>query len=801
MISKTRTIISLMIPVLLSSNLPVSAEDRLIRIETPNGSPVTCTWRCDEASEDQLSIWHGQCESYISNGLDAIIIGEASRKYNCHGYAWHFTVEGEEVWMGAYAQGTECPSLPDAELAEDIYWTDGSYYEVTGVEPANVTDAQVAMVNWPRSTADGGNHSAITTESEGYLISKWGNWPLVRHWWADSPYDERGMKLYNRLDPNLAVGFEGAWAFHGEDGLVHVAWVSDSERGSKAFEIYGGNDPHDLIQTIPAEGHPKWPHYYELVINSVERSFQVLEVDEQDQRLCGTRIFTLGDPPSMLASLRVLNDSVANWPIRNKVLPSEGSASHKSRESVLSDFIFYSSRQDFLNEVLPVSDKLQEQQGLTSQFILGSPDPLDCWAEAKAVYQLALDEGCGRLPFLVILGEANEDPGADENIVGMVYSPDSTGSCYWGDCASDAQIVDFDGDGLPDMPWSRVVASNLSEFEHCVQTALDYFEGDYLSDTACLLLDGDLGISCDPLPQPRAALEDIAEMFRIAGIPVTELHDSEFSDCDDFQERLDAGVAEIESGISELVGIGRTTNRSILPGYIFQKVYEPEFSIDLLPTPQRILVEFPGCGLGDGDRSNPNYYPSIMKMFLCADPEDHCTAVAWLAHIRGGFQSEHLPFARRYFEKRFSGQYRFVQEAYLEAIREMGQERPQLIDYLQCAGSFGWPMRIGSHPISVPEEIPGHSNKLSLKTYPNPANPGVTVLLSFLKPTKVDLLVFDIKGRKICTLLEGKHCRAGDLELKWDGTDARGRRLASGIYFVQMRSGRESVSHSLVLLK
>ncbi len=780
--------------------LPLGNPTTLSRtIETPNGSEVLCTAEFEEASDEYLSHWYSNCVSYIEN-LDAEIIDAASQRYNCHAYAWHMTEGGGEVWIGAHRTGTDCPTPDEAQWVEDIYWTDGSYYEVTGLTPSEVTSNHASKVNWPLPWDDDGNHSGITTDRAGYFISKWGVWPLVEHWWNDSPYNDSLLRFYQRYDPNLAVGFEGAWAFHDAQGRLKVAWVSDSERGSKAFEIYGGREPHTLLETIAAEGHSHLPHYYEISIESIESSFQVLEVDEDDRRSNGTRIFPLGPPPRFLEELRGLNASVASEWLPARQIASSGFPS--VREEELADIIFYSPRQDFLDAAGVLGPKFLEAFGTTSQFILGTSDsPWECRSVAEHFHQLATNEGQGRRPFLVILGEANEDYDSDGNVVGTVYSADSTGSCRWGDCASDAKIVDFDADGLPDMPWSRVVASTQAEIENCVQTAQDYCDGIFLSNPRCLILDGDLNMHCEALAQPRAALEDIAQMFQIAGIPVTQLHDSEFADCSDFHERQDAGVAAIEGGIGEMIGIGRTTNRSILPGYIFQKVYDPIFSIDLLPTPQRILVEFPGCGLGDGDRNNPSYYPSIMKMFLTADPATHCTAVAWLAHMRGGYQSEHLPFALRYFEKRLSGEYRFVQEAYLDAIRELGQARPELIDYLQCAGSFGWPMRIGSHPITVPENGNTEARRINLSCYPNPTNPRVSLYLDLPTSAKIKLEIFDLSGRCVRTLQNGMNYSAGSHKVEWDGKNDRGEPQSSGVYFAQIRSGKERASSSVVLIK
>jgi len=339
----------------------------------------------------------------------------------------------------------------------------------------------------------------------------------------------------------------------------------------------------------------------------------------------------------------------------------------------------------------------------------------------------------------------------------------------------------------------------LSELQNSITTATEYYNGLNLSSPSCLILDGDLNMYCDPLIQPRLALEVIAEQFDVAGIPTVTLHDSEFLDCGDYQERLDAGVAAIESGISELVGIGRTTNRSILPAYVFQKIDDPVFSMDYLPTQQRFLAEFPGCGLGNADRANPDFYPSIMKMFLSSDPAENCTAVAWLAHMRGGFQSEHLPFAFRYFDKRFSGEYRFVQEAYLDAIREVGEERPELLEYLQGAGSFGWPMRLGAAPVSVPDEGISGEAAITLQVYPNPINPKSTFRFTLANPGEVELVLYDVSGRKVRTILDGVHLDSGAHEIQWNAEDDR--RISSGVYFLRLASGSQERAATIVILK
>lgn len=70
--------------------------------------------------------------------------------------------------------------------------------------------------------------------------------------------------------------------------------------------------------------------------------------------------------------------------------------------------------------------------------------------------------------------------------------------------------------------------------------------------------------------------------------------------------------------------------------------------------------------------------------------------------------------------------------------------------------------------------------------YPNPFNPETTIPFQILKAhARVQLLIFDILGRKIRNLFDGE-LPPGNHEIKWDGRDSRGRGVSSGIYFYRL---------------
>lgn len=111
------------------------------------------------------------------NGAE--LVDAPSYKYNCHAYAWHVSEGGDKVWIGRYSS-----------TAEDIYWTDGSYTEVSESEATKV------------SYHESGNHSAIKLSDEWYQ-SKWGPGPVVKHHLNDVPsiYNPGMTKKY--YDVNL----------------------------------------------------------------------------------------------------------------------------------------------------------------------------------------------------------------------------------------------------------------------------------------------------------------------------------------------------------------------------------------------------------------------------------------------------------------------------------------------------------------------------------------------------------------------------------------------------------------------
>jgi subtilisin family serine protease len=89
----------------------------------------------------------------------------------------------------------------------------------------------------------------------------------------------------------------------------------------------------------------------------------------------------------------------------------------------------------------------------------------------------------------------------------------------------------------------------------------------------------------------------------------------------------------------------------------------------------------------------------------------------------------------------------------------------------------------------------------SLKqNYPNPFNPSTTIQYQLPKATHIRLSVYNLMGQKIITLVDALQ-PAGIYHATWDGTDSKGRIMASGIYLYRIETDEWQKVKRMVLLK
>ncbi len=110
-----------------------------------------------------------------------------------------------------------------------------------------------------------------------------------------------------------------------------------------------------------------------------------------------------------------------------------------------------------------------------------------------------------------------------------------------------------------------------------------------------------------------------------------------------------------------------------------------------------------------------------------------------------------------------------------------------------------WLIGGGLTPVEdLPETMPV---ALALRgNYPNPFNPKTDIRFDLPSAGGVELAVYDVKGRRVITLLN-ESMIAGSHTVAWDGRDAEGIAVSSGVYFARVLSGGDAVSKKMLLLK
>ncbi len=95
------------------------------------------------------------------------------------------------------------------------------------------------------------------------------------------------------------------------------------------------------------------------------------------------------------------------------------------------------------------------------------------------------------------------------------------------------------------------------------------------------------------------------------------------------------------------------------------------------------------------------------------------------------------------------------------------------------------------------------SYKLSFEleqNVPNPFNPTTTIRFSIAADSYVRLIVYDVAGRRVHTLVD-ENRRADMYQVVWDGRNDSGQQVATGVYFYRITAGKFTHTRKMLLLK
>jgi glycosidase len=86
------------------------------------------------------------------------------------------------------------------------------------------------------------------------------------------------------------------------------------------------------------------------------------------------------------------------------------------------------------------------------------------------------------------------------------------------------------------------------------------------------------------------------------------------------------------------------------------------------------------------------------------------------------------------------------------------------------------------------------------QNYPNPFNPSTIIRYSIVSPSLVSLKIFDVLGREVNTLVNKEQVN-GVYEVNWNGDDALGNKVSTGVYFYRIDAGDFVQTKKMMLIK
>lgn len=108
----------------------------------------------------------------------------------------------------------------------------------------------------------------------------------------------------------------------------------------------------------------------------------------------------------------------------------------------------------------------------------------------------------------------------------------------------------------------------------------------------------------------------------------------------------------------------------------------------------------------------------------------------------------------------------------------------------------GWGLRLNNSLTGIEPVSNNVPNRFYLyQNYPNPFNPSTQIKFDIAKTSNVKLLIYDILGREVKTLVN-ETAQPGTYEVLFDGSN-----LASGTYFMKLEAGTFTDIKKIVLVK
>ena len=114
---------------------------------------------------------------------------------------------------------------------------------------------------------------------------------------------------------------------------------------------------------------------------------------------------------------------------------------------------------------------------------------------------------------------------------------------------------------------------------------------------------------------------------------------------------------------------------------------------------------------------------------------------------------------------------------------------------IRDADDLGTTMGFDDDVNTNPYEYALHEN------FPNPFNPETQIRFSIGSEEAVKLIIYDMMGRQVQTLINGDSFSAGYHIVNWNGLDSKGQKVPSGVYIYRIKAGSFIADKKMLLVK
>jgi DNA-binding transcriptional regulator YhcF (GntR family) len=156
-------------------------------------------------------------------------------------------------------------------------------------------------------------------------------------------------------------------------------------------------------------------------------------------------------------------------------------------------------------------------------------------------------------------------------------------------------------------------------------------------------------------------------------------------------------------------------------------------------------------------------------------------------------------FGRAGFWKDLTDEQRKAVRTKVREMRKNGASREEIRQTVdELLESFG--IKDIPNEDQAEDILESANDNLSVKSYPNPFNPETNIQYHINSASQVSLHIFDVQGKMIRSL-RNEYQQSGTYTVRWDGLDDNGKQVPSGIYFLRINAGEETLNHRLVMMK